>query len=152
MKSKILKLTCTALIIFFGFQTLQAQQSDVASNETSNYYQTELPNSNSKSLEIKETLLEEGKYVYSSKGNEVIVEIKDGYYTEYHANNEYIKAKIEWSAENKYTLEIIDINKDNLPFEVGTKMDTEIVKIKGTRIYYESNLEGLTWSGKFRKI
>lgn len=152
MISKILKFTGTALIVFLGLQTLKAQNSVVASNFRNNYYQSSLQNSKNSSLEIKETLLEEGKYVYTSKGNEIIVEIKDGYYTEYHTNNQYIKAKIEWSAENKYSLEIIDINRDNLPFEVGTKMDTKIVKIKGSRIYYESNLQGLTWSGKFRKI
>lgn len=81
------------------------------------------------------TILENGTYSYKLGSKEVIVSIKNGYYTETYANNEFIKAKIDWLTENQYTLTIVDLNKENLPFKEGTKLTTKITKVKAINIF-----------------
>lgn len=98
------------------------------------------------------TCLEEGTYSYKLGSDEITVSIKDGIYTEYHPNNEFIKAKIEWNSEQEYSLTILEIKKRNLPFERGLKLNTKITRIKGNRFYYKSILDGKSWTGKFEKI
>ncbi|WP_405610974.1 hypothetical protein [Polaribacter sp. Asnod1-A03] len=99
-----------------------------------------------------EKYLQDGKYKYCTEKCDVIVEIKDNFYTELYPNNEFIKAKIKWTTKEEYKLVITEIQKNDLPFEIGTIMNTKIVRKKGNTFYYESNLEGLSWSGKFEKI
>ena len=147
------------LLFSFLLNTQTAISQDIAMNTN-----TELNNKNLHSIylntkskvkeevTIKNKVLDEGKYFYQNGNKEVLVVIEDGFYTEYHENNEFIKAKIEWSSKNEYKLVITEIKKKNIPFGVGTKMDTKIVRVKGSRFYYESNLQGLTWSGKFMKV
>lgn len=103
-------------------------------------------------IDRTEKSIKDGKYKYSNASCDVIVEFKNNTYTEYHPNKEYIKAKIKWLTEHHYMLEIVEIQKKDLPFGVGTKMTTKVVRKKGNFISYESNLQGLTWSGKFVKI
>jgi hypothetical protein len=98
------------------------------------------------------TLLKEGVYTYKLGSNDIKVVFKDNYYTEYHPNNEFIKAKVNWSSENEYTLTIVKIKKDNLPFKEGTELKTKITKVKGDKYYYESDLGSSTWDGKFKKV
>lgn len=147
------------LLFSFLLNTQTAISQDIAMNTN-----TELNNKNLHSIylntkskvkeeaTIKNKVLDEGKYFYQNGNKEVLVVIEDGFYTEYHENKEFIKAKIEWSSKNEYKLVITEIKKKNIPFGVGTKMDTKIVRVKGSRFYYESNLQGLTWSGKFMKV
>tara|TARA_R110002049_G_scaffold74988_9_gene193190 strand:- start:2172 stop:2660 length:489 start_codon:yes stop_codon:yes gene_type:complete len=155
MKNKA-KLVGLFLLALVNSQNIASQ--DVAMNNgrdevnTENIYNLYVGESSEEEVEVKNTALEEGKYLYQSGNKNVLVVIENGYYTEYHENNEFIKAKIKWSSENEYKLVITEIKKENLPFGVGTKMDTKIVRVKGARFYYESNLQGLTWSGKFLKV
>ena len=151
MKKTTIKTQIFIAFFFLGLSTFFAQDVAMNSNELE-LFETDYKTDPEDKEVIKETSLEEGKYAYTSKGKEVIVEIKDGFYTEYHGENEFIKAKINWSSENNYKLVVTEIQKENLPFKEGTVMETEIIKVKGDKFYYESNLEGLTWSGRFRKI
>ncbi|MCG1035236.1 hypothetical protein [Polaribacter sargassicola] len=101
------------------------------------------------------TALQNGTYSYKLGSEEIKVSIEGGYYTEHHPNNEFIKAKINWVAADEYTLTIVDLKKDNLPFKAGTKLSTKITKVKGDKYYYESDLLGSnqsTWTGKFKKL
>lgn len=100
----------------------------------------------------QEKSITDGKYKYSNATCDVIVEFNNDIYMEYYPNNEFIMAKIKWISKKEYILEIIEIQKEDLPFSIGTNMKTKIVKNKGNFIYYESELQGLTWSGKFEKI
>ncbi len=95
--------------------------------------------------------LDNGKYKYCTSSCDVIVEIKGDSYTEYYPNEEFIKANIKWVTKDEYKLIITAIEKKGLPFNVGTIMTTKIIRTKGNTHYYESHLDGLTWSGKFIK-
>ena len=99
-----------------------------------------------------EKSIEDGKYKYCNATCDVIVEFKNNIYVEYYPNNEFIKASIKWLSNDHYRLTIVDIQKEGLPFGVGTTMKTKIVRRKGDFIFYESELQGLTWSGKFERI
>ena len=139
------------LFLFIGSQKVISQK--VVSNNTKQlnklgYFE----NSYSKKLVTsKNAILSEGKYTFDNGEKDIFVEVKDGFYTEHYANNEFIKAKIRWVSTYEYNLIITEISKDGVPFDAGTVLNTKIVKVKGNRYYYESNLEGLTWSGKFIK-
>ncbi len=155
MKNTTIKTTTFIALLFLGINISNAQDIAMNSNDANNnltFTKTTISIDPEDKKVIKETVLEEGKYTYNNKGKEVVVEIKDGYYTEYHGKDEFIKASISWSSENNYKLVVTEIHKKNLPFKEGTVMETEIIKVKGNKFYYESNLEGLTWSGKFLKI
>lgn len=147
MKKEI-KALGIVLLLLVNFQSVNSQE--VASNSIQNLqinnYEIDQED------QIENTILNEGIYTFDNGKNEVLVEIKDGYYTEYYSDNQIVKAKIEWVSENEYNLVITKINKKNLPFGPGTTLNTKILKVKGSRYYYESNLEGLTWSGKFIKV
>ncbi|MCI2229894.1 hypothetical protein MC378_12015 [Polaribacter sp. MSW13] len=101
---------------------------------------------------ITNTALKEGTYTYRLGSNDVIVSIKGDYYTEYYPNNEFIKAKINWTSEDEYTLTIVDLKKKNIPFKAGTTLNTKITKVKGNKYYYKSDLQDLSWTGKFKKV
>lgn len=116
-----------------------------------NLKKTSVNNFIPKNKKAVNTILTEGNYTYVCKGKEVLVKIKDGYYKENYENNEFIEAKINWISENEYSLTITDINKKNLPFKKGTQLNTKIIKVKNNKYYYESNLNGLTWTGNFKK-
>lgn len=96
--------------------------------------------------------LEDGKYFYDNSVNKIIVEINGDEYKETYPNNEFIKAKIKWVTNNSYKLVITEIKKPNLPFKKGTKLKTEIVKIKGNKHFYKSQLADRNWSGKLIKL
>ncbi|WP_435414955.1 hypothetical protein [Polaribacter aestuariivivens] len=101
---------------------------------------------------VENKSLEDGKYTYDNSIHKVIVEIEEDTYTEFYPKGEYIKAKMVWLSENEYELEIVDINKKNLPFKVGDKLTTTIQKNRGKRYYYESAYEDRSWTGKLTKI
>ncbi|AUC85596.1 hypothetical protein CW731_09985 [Polaribacter sp. ALD11] len=154
MKNEI-KTLGLVVLLFIGSQNTSSQE--VASNSIRDYEIARLNTFNvseeeEKEETIKNTVLSEGKYTFDNGKKEILVEIKDGYYTEYYTNNEFVKAKIKWTSESEYKLVITEINKQSLPFGVGTILNTKISRVKGNRYYYDSNLEGLTWSGKFIKI
>jgi hypothetical protein len=97
-------------------------------------------------------VLENGKYYYSKSAEKVLVEIKGDAYIEYHPNNEFIKAKIKWDSNNCYRLIITEIKKPNLPFKKGIELKTEIIKVKGKKYSYRSELKNRKWTGKLIKV
>lgn len=101
---------------------------------------------------VESGILEDGKYTYEFKEKEVLVEIKDGYYYEYHPNKEYIKAKIEWLTAYKYQLTIVDLQKKRFPLKIGSKLTSRIVKVKDNEYFYSSILNKKTGKGSFKKI
>ena len=151
MKNQI-KFLSLVLFLFIGSQKVNAQQ--VASNDIQEIQINGLPTYNlseEKVAKIESTILSEGSYTFNNGEKDVLVTIKNGYYTENYSQNEFIKAKIKWHSKNEYKLVVTEINKKDLPFKIGTELNTKIVEVKGNRYYYESELEGLTWTGKFRK-
>ncbi|TXD49797.1 hypothetical protein [Polaribacter sp. IC073] len=153
---KVVKTFSLAVIVFFSSQNLISQE--VAANYSNQNLQINrldtfnISEDDENVEKIQSTLLNEGKYTFDNGEKDILVEIKDGYYTEYYPNNEFVKAKIEWTSKSEYNLIITEINKKGLPFGEGTILNTKISRVKGSRYYYESNLEGLTWSGKFIKV
>ena len=151
MKNQI-KFLSLVLFLFIGSQKVNSQQ--VASNAIQDIQINRLHAFNiseEKGDKIESTILSEGNYTFNNGEKDVLVTIKNGYYTESYSNNQFIKAKIKWLSKNEYKLVVTEINKKDLPFEVGTQLNTKIVEVKGNRYYYESELEGLTWTGKFMK-
>lgn len=106
----------------------------------------------SNNIVIKNAVLEDGMYTYKFRKDDILVEIKDGIYYEYHPKNEFIKAKIDWISEYEYKLIIIDIERRGVPFKVGDKLTAEIVKIKNNEYFYTSRFNDKTGKGSFKKI
>ncbi|MDX6745347.1 hypothetical protein SHK09_00975 [Polaribacter sp. PL03] len=99
--------------------------------------------------------LKDGNYTYKLGSNDISISIKDGYYIENHPNNEFIKAKIDWTSADEYTLTIVEINKKDIPFRKGTMLNTKITKVRGDKYYYKSDLldsHNSSWTGKLKKI
>jgi hypothetical protein len=97
-------------------------------------------------------VLADGTYFYSENKGKILVKIKGANYTEYHPNQEFIKANIEWVSNRMYKLVITEIKKSNLPFKRGTLLITEITKIKEDNYYYQSTLGQQNWTGKLVKV
>jgi hypothetical protein len=139
-----------SLMLFLCVHSQEANSQEANSN-TKNLQAVRLNETNFIESKIEETVLSEGEYTFDNGKNNILVEIKDGYYTEHYANKEFIKAKLKWVSKYEYNLIITEIHKKGLPFVAGTILNTKIFKVKGNRFYYESNLEGLSWTGKFIK-
>ncbi|MFQ3305438.1 MAG: hypothetical protein ACI9JT_000355 [Polaribacter sp.] len=96
--------------------------------------------------------LTDGTYFYSENKGKILVKIKGTNYTEYHPNNEFIKANIEWISNRVYKLVITEIKKSNLPFKKGTQLITKITRIKEDNYYYKASLGQQAWTGKLVKV
>ena len=144
----IIKIMSLTLFLCVNSQRATSQE---ANSKTKNLQAVLSNESNFIEKKIKETVLSEGEYTFDNGKNNILVEINEGYYTEHYANNEFIKAKLKWISKYEYNLIITEIHKKGLPFVAGTILNTKIFKVKGNRYYYESNLEGLSWTGKFIK-
>ncbi|WP_299671569.1 hypothetical protein [uncultured Polaribacter sp.] len=142
------------LLLFVGTQTTTSQEVAMNSSRNLQAHQFNNPEEGEKEKEFKieSAILKEGEYTFDNGKKNVLVVIKDGHYTEHYSEGEFIKAQMKWVSKDEYNLIITDINKENLPFGVGTKLHTKIFRVKGSRYYYESNLEGLSWTGRFTKI
>lgn len=152
MKSKLTILCITAVLslcsqklisqnlVFISTKNLQAKA----------YITSEEATKNKKAI-TNNVVLSEGDYGFNNGNKEILVTIRDGYYTECYGNNEFIRAKLKWISKYEFNLIITEINKKGLPFLPGTLLNTKIFKVRGNKYFYKSNLEGLTWTGKFIK-
>ncbi len=101
---------------------------------------------------VESGVLEDGNYTYEFKDKKVLVEIKDGYYYEYHSNREFIIAKIEWSTAINYKLTIVSLQKRGTPLKIGSILTSRIDKIEGNQYFYTSILNQKTLKGSFQKV
>ncbi len=149
MKNTI-PIKCVIVFLFILFSSQKTFSQDLA---YTNYFK---PLSKvykvSNNVAIKNAVLEDGKYTYKFRKNTILVEIKNGFYYEYHPKKEYIKAKIDWISEYEYRLIIIDIEKRGVPFKVGSELTAEIIKIKGNEYFYSSRFKNKIGSGSFKKL
>ena len=143
-----LKSVVFLLLIFFNSQTSFSQ--DLAYSVVLKPYSKMYTMSND--VVIKNAILEDGKYTYKFKEKDILVEIKDGFYYEYHPKKEFIKAKIDWITEYEYKLTIVDIEKRGVPFKVGNELTAEITKVKGREFFYTSRFNNKTGKGSFKKV
>ncbi len=141
---KVIKPFVLLLIISVTFNTIS---QNIAYNSVSN-----MTKKLQKNNIVINKVLDDGKYHYAKSKEKVLIEINGDKYIEHHPNNEFIKAKIIWSSNNNYKLVITEINKPNLPFIKGTELKTEIVKKKGKKFYYKSELANRNWAGKLVKF
>jgi hypothetical protein len=144
----VLKITSLILFLCINTQKITSQE---ANSTTKNLQAARSTEANFIENKIEDTILSEGEYTFDNGNKNILVEIKDGYYIEHYPNNEFIKAKLKWVSKYEYNLVITEMHKKGLPFVAGTILNTKIFKVKGNRFYYESNLEGLSWTGKFIK-
>lgn len=136
------------LLISLNFQT-SFSQDKIRGNMISSYTKMYTL---AKNVVVENPILADGKYTYTFKEKEIIVEIKNGYYYEYHPEKEYIKAVINWSSEFNYKLVIVDIEKKGVPLYVGSELTAEITKIEGDEYFYTSFLNNKKGSGSFKKV
>lgn len=143
-------------IIFIVTFLLISFNSQLSFCQDTSYSFIEKPSTRSYSVNnrvvVESGILEDGKYTYEFKEKEILVEIKDGYYYEYHPDKEYIKAKIEWLTAYKYQLTIVDLQKKGFPLKIGSKLTSRIVKIEGNEYFYSFILNKKTGKGSFKKI
>ncbi|MCL7752700.1 hypothetical protein [Polaribacter sp. Z022] len=136
------------ILISFNYQTSFSQ--DIAQVS---YFKTDAKiYSIGNDLEVKDVVLEDGKYTYNFRKKEILIEIKDGFYYEYHPNNKYIKAKIKWLSKYEYKLVITDIELNGSSFKVGQELTSEITKIRNNQYFYNSRFKNKTYKGSFIKI
>ena len=143
-------LACIAFLLLISFNQQTSFSQDLALSDFLKPFSKSYAISNN--IVVNNAILEDGKYTYTFKKNNISVEIKDGYYYEYHPEKEYIKAKIDWLTEYKYNLIIVDIQKKGIPLKIGSKLTAEIVKIKGDEYFYTSLLNNKEGSGSFKKV
>lgn len=144
-------LTCVTflLLITFNYQTTFSQDI-VALNTVTKLSSKSYAASNNIVLEA--ATLEDGKYTYDFREKKVLIEIKDGFYYEYHPKKEFIKARIDWLTKFKYKLTIVAIEKRGAPLKVGSILTAEILKIKGDEYFYSSLLNNKKRKGSFKKV
>ncbi|MEE9408973.1 MAG: hypothetical protein V3V28_12960 [Polaribacter sp.] len=144
-------LTCAALLLLLTFNYQSTFSQDiVALNTVTNLSSKSYAAFNS--IVLESATLEDGKYTYDFKEKKILVEIKNGFYNEYHPEKEYIKAKIDWITKFKYKLTIISLKKKNAPLKVGSILNGEIIKIKGNEYFYTILLNNKTGKGSFKKV
>jgi hypothetical protein len=143
-----LKCVVFLLLISFNFQTSFSQ--DIAQSISLKPYAKMYDLTNK--IVIKNAILKDGKYTYKYKEKEILIEIKDGLYYEYHPKKEYIKAKIDWISEYEYKLIIVDMEKRGVPFKIGSELTAKITKIKGNQFFYTSQLNNKIASGSFTMV
>ena len=143
-----LKCVIFLLLISFNYQTSFSQ--DLAQSIYLKSYSNVFAVSNT--VVIKNAILEDGKYTYKFNRKDILVEIKNGIYYEYHPNKEYIKAKIDWISEYEYKLTIVDMEKRGVPFKVGSELTSKITKVEKDEYHYTSFFRNKTAKGSFRKV
>ena len=149
MKNKKQFIFITLLILIsFNCQTSFAQ--DIA--HVSFFKTKPKAFSNSNIIDLKNVALEDGKYTYNFLKKEITIEVKDGYYYEYHPKNQYIKAKIKWISEYEYKLIIVDMELNGAPFKIGNELTSEIVKIRNNKYFYVSRFNNKSYKGSFLKV
>jgi hypothetical protein len=137
------------LLISFNYQISFSQ--DIASIDFSKKSLSKTNEIPKKTIVNTKTALEDGNYFYTYKKNNVLVEIKNGFYYEHYANKEYLKAKIDWVTEYKYNLIVVGLDKRGTSLKIGTKLSAEIVKIEDDEYFYTSLLNNKKYSGSFKK-
>ncbi|ARV07180.1 hypothetical protein BTO04_11005 [Polaribacter sp. SA4-10] len=143
-----MKVTIKILVLFFLTSvTFQTTSQNLAYNNVD--YIKDYPKNNATT---SSKALANGSYFYRTNTKKVLVEINGNSYTEYHPNNEFIKAEINWTTSNSYKLIITEIKKADLPFKKGTELKTEILKVKGKKYIYKSTLGNNNWTGKLIKV
>jgi hypothetical protein len=98
-------------------------------------------------------IMHQGKFKYMADNEEVIVEIKDSTFTEYHSGGKYtIKARIDWLNECEYLITIQKVTLPSFPLTTGDEVTVKIDKISGKDIFYTTTLKSVSWEGKFTKL
>ncbi|MEO9571800.1 MAG: hypothetical protein ABJH82_11320 [Polaribacter sp.] len=143
-------------LIFIVSFLLISLNSQLSFCQNISYNDIEKPSTRSYSINnrviVESGVLEDGKYTYKCKEKKVLVEIKDGYYYEYHPNKEYIKAKIQWLTSYKYQLTIVDLQKKRFSSKIGSKLTSTIIKIKDDEYFYSFIFKNKTGKGSFKKV
>lgn len=148
MKNPYKILGLVSLSILFNFQ-ISVSQERVRENMINTYSKMYTL---AKSVVVESPILKDGAYTYKCKENDIFVEIKNGYYYEYHPGKEYIKAVIDWKSEYQYKLIVVELEKRNAPLKIGSELTAEIVKVEGDQYYYTSVFNNKTGNGSFKKV
>ncbi len=137
------------LLAIFALFAFSVTGQDLAMNTLNNY-------GNTISTVEKEAivpLLNETKYTYKYKGENVVVVFSENKHVEYFNEGKYfIKSDISWVSEDECYMTLQESNLPNFPFKKGIKLKMKITKIKRGYIFYESTLGGRTWEGRMRKL
>ncbi len=137
------------LLAIFALFAFSVTGQDLAMNTLNNY-------GNTISTVEKEAivpLLNETKYTYKYKGENVVVVFSENKHVEYFNEGKYfIKSDISWVSEDECYMTLQESNLPNFPFKKGIKLKMKITKIKRGYIFYESTLGGRTWEGRMRKM
>ncbi|GAB7256950.1 hypothetical protein [uncultured Polaribacter sp.] len=137
------------LLVIFALFAFSAAGQNLAMNTLNNY-------GNTISTVEKEAivpLLNETKYTYKYKGENVVVVFSENKHVEYFNEGKYfIKSDISWVSEDECYMTLQESNLPNFPFKKGIKLKMKITKIKRGYIFYESTLGGRTWEGRMRKL
>ncbi|WP_299059261.1 hypothetical protein [uncultured Polaribacter sp.] len=137
------------LLVIFALFAFSATGQNLAMNTLNNYGNT------ISTVEKEEIvpLLNETKYTYKYKGENVVVVFSESKHVEYFNEGKYfIKSDISWVSEDECYMTLQESNLPNFPFKKGIKLKMKITKIKRGYIFYESTLGGRTWEGRMRKL
>ncbi|MCI2230103.1 hypothetical protein MC378_13070 [Polaribacter sp. MSW13] len=141
------KILFTSLLIIVSLTT---NAQDYALNSEMNYNENNIDNNSSKEIV---PLLEQTKYTYKYKGDDVLVIFSENEHIEYFNDKKYfIKSTITWTAEDECYMTLQESNLPRFPFKKGIKLKMKIQKVKRGYIYYESTLGGRSWTGKMKKL
>ena len=98
-------------------------------------------------------IMHQGKFMYMADDEEVIVEIKDSTFTEYHNGGKHtIRGRIDWLNSCEYLVTIRKVNLPSFPLTSGDQVNVKIYKIEDKEIFYIIKVKDVSWAGKFLKV
>lgn len=99
------------------------------------------------------SILKNNSFTYRAQKDDILVEFKENEFIEYHQDKKYfIKSSIEWVSDCEYYLTVKEATLPDFPFGKGTKLHIVVNKVKGSKVFYTSSMNGRTWQGKMKKI
>ncbi|TXF78912.1 hypothetical protein [Chryseobacterium sp.] len=80
------------------------------------------------------------------------IKIKDGIHYETIENRYLVVSKVIWIDDQSFFLEIIENDVPDFPFSSGARMKINILKKENDFIFYEAELRGKKFKGKYQII
>ena len=98
--------------------------------------------------------MKSGKFKYlEAQDTSAFFEITDTSHTEYYNNGKYyIKSEMSWISDCQYSMKMLENTIPEFPFKPGDVMLVTIKRVDNDIIFFTSEVNGMKWDGKVRKL
>ena len=106
------------------------------------------------SLKSDCSIMKSGKFKYlEAQDTSAFFEITDTSHTEYYNNGKYyIKSEMSWISDCQYSMKMLENTIPEFPFKPGDVMLVTIKRVDNDIIFFTSEVNGMKWDGKVRKL